>query len=102
MTGTFILSKQRSVDVRTVDFLRIAGAIRTRGLRPSLARKVLESIDDFGMNMIRADELSVSEFVDFHMLMKELQEEFDDLPGFDRLLSELLRLIEADERLGAK
>lgn len=102
MSGTIILSRQKSLDVRTVDFARIASAIRARVSTSPVARQLLESIDDFGMNMISADELSASEFADFYGLMKDVQADLKADHGLTAFFDELLRFIEVDERLGVK
>jgi hypothetical protein len=102
MSGTIILRKQKSLDVRTVDFACIANAIRARASTSPVAKKLLESIDDFGMNMISADELSSSEFSVFRDLMKDVQDGLKDDHGLTDFFDELFRLVAVDERLGAK
>jgi len=102
MSGTIILSKQESLEVRTVDFARIASAIRARVAMSLVAGQLLESIDDFGMNMISADELSASDFADFHRLMKDVGADFESDHGLTIFFNNLLRIIEADERLGVE
>lgn len=102
MSGTIILSKQKSLDVRTVDFARITSAIRARVSTSPVARGLLESIDDFGMNMISADELSAGEFAEFYGLMKDVRDDFKADHGLTAFFDELLRFIEVDERLGVK
>lgn len=86
--------------MRTIDFVRIAEILRSYAGTSSVAAKLIETVDEFGMNMICADELSSTEFREFFELMRKvafsLGNEENGLGGFIRAL---LSSMQADERL---
>lgn len=99
MSGTFIISQDNSFDLRTIDFVRIVNALRSKMPQSATAAKLLETVDDFGMNMICADDLNSRDFADFGYLMGEvaadLGEKDKDLRAFLQTIS---NCIEQDER----
>jgi hypothetical protein len=100
MSGTIVIDPQTSVDVRTVDFLRIVEALRAEKNRSPAANRLLETVDEFGMNMICADELTAAEFADFASVLKKLQSDSQpDESGFKRFLTDLCNLIAQDKRM---
>lgn len=100
MSGTIVIDPQTSVDVRTVDFLRIVDALRIEKHNSSAASRLLETVDDFGMNMLCADELNATDLADFAGILQKLQENSQsDETGFYRFLADLRSLIAQDERL---
>jgi hypothetical protein len=100
MSGTIVIDPQTSVDVRTVDFLRIVEAVRAEKNTSHAAIRLLESVDDFGMNMICADELDAADLADFVEILRKLQANTrSDESGFHRFVADLSNLIAQDERL---
>ena len=100
MSGTIVIDPQISVDVRTVDFLRIVEALRAEGKSSQAAAHLLETVDDFGMNMICADELDPADLADFLGVMRRLQDNTKaDESGFNRFVADLCMLIAQDKRL---
>jgi len=100
MSGTIVISKSKSFDVRTIDFVRIVDILRSFKARSETAAELLETVDEFGMNMICADELDAAEFANFAHLMREVS---DSLSVEDTGVADFLELvctsINADERL---
>lgn len=100
MSGTIIISKSKSFDVRTIDFVRIVDILRSLMSRSETATKLLETVDEFGMNMICADELDAAEFTDFAHLMREVCAVLrDEDKGVVDFLELVCASINADSRL---
>jgi hypothetical protein len=100
MSGTIVIDPQTSVDVRTVDFLRIVEALRAEGKSSPAAARLLETVDDFGMNMICADELNAADLADFLKVLMRLQDNTRlDESGFNRFVTDLCILVAQDVRL---
>ncbi|HEX8615132.1 MAG TPA: hypothetical protein VF800_27945 [Telluria sp.] len=99
MSGTIVISKKNSFDVRNVDFVLIVNALRSKIAHSAIAEKLLETVDDFGMNMICADDLNSIEFQNFACLIREVCSTFN---GEDKELHTFLEAvytcIEQDER----
>lgn len=72
MSGTIVIGPTKSMDIRTVDFLRLVEALRAMKGRSRTATKSLESVDEYGMNMICADELAPTELREFGQLVEEI------------------------------
>lgn len=100
MSGTIIISKSKSFDVRTIDFVRIVDILRSFMTRSETATKLLETVDEFGMNMICADELDATEFTNFAHLMREVRAAVgDEDKGLADFLEFVCASINADARL---
>lgn len=99
MTGTVIVAEHKSFDVRTVDFERIVDALRSRVSYSGVAKKLLQSVDEFGMDMICADELNSIEFKTFYGLLGEIRTEFSNEPGLICFIDQVRQTAEVDERL---
>jgi hypothetical protein len=100
MSGTIVIDPHTSVDVRTVDFLRIVEALRAERKTSPAADRLLETVDDFGMNMICADELDPAAFAEFATVLRKLQRQSNsDESGFNDFLESLCNRIAQDERL---
>lgn len=100
MSGTIVIDPHTSVDVRTVDFLRIVEALRTERKTSPAANRLLETVEDFGMNMICADELDAADLSNFAAILRKLQHEsISDESGFNAFLEDLCNRIAKDERL---
>jgi hypothetical protein len=87
MSGTIVISPSKSIDVRTVDFLRLIEVLRSMKGRSPIVPKLLESVDELGMNMICVDELDSAELGEFDRLVKEIGY---SLPGDGAGLAEYL------------
>lgn len=98
MTGTVIVAKGKSLDVRTIDFERIADALRHHARSSVIAAKLLQSIDEFGMDMICADELGPMEFMDFYSLLGAIRTEITNSPGLVNFIDQVRNLAQTDER----
>ena len=98
MAGTVIVAKGKSLDVRTIDFERIADALRHHAESSAVAVKLLQSKDEFGMDMICADELSSVEFGDFYALLGDIRAELSDSPGLIDFIDQVRELAQADKR----
>lgn len=72
MSGTIVIGPSKSIDVRTVDFLRLVEALRSMKGRSQTVMKLLQSVDEYGMNMICADELGPTELREFDQLIEEI------------------------------
>jgi hypothetical protein len=99
MTGIVVVAKGKSLDVRTVDFERIADALRSRAKNSEVAAKLLQSKDDFGMDMICADELSRTEFKAFLELLDDIRIELTEASGLVDFIDQVRLSVQADERL---
>lgn len=100
MSGTIMIGPETSIDVRTVDFFRIVEALRSESANWSTASRLLETIDNFGMNMICADELDAADFSQFAGVLEKLQDNNQsDESDFNRFLTDLRSLIARDKRL---
>lgn len=100
MSGTIVIDPHTSVDVRTVDFLRIVEALRAERKTSPTADRLLETVDDFGMNMICADELDPAGFAEFATVLSKLQRDIHaEESGFKDFLENLCSRIAQDERL---
>ena len=98
MAGTIIIAKGKSLDVRTVDFERIADALRRRAESSPVSVKLLQSKDEFGMDMICADELNHADFMGFCRLLDDIRAELSDSPGLINFIDQVRELAQADER----
>lgn len=98
MTGTIIVAEGRSFDVRTIDFMRIVKALQTRKESTDIAEKLLQSVDEFGINMICAGELNRKEFLDFHCIFTAIRDELLREEGMAQFLERVCHAAEADER----
>jgi len=87
------------MDVRTVDFLRLVEALRSMKGRSRTIAKLLESVDEYGMNIICADELDPTELREFAQLVEEIgsMASADDT-GLVQYLSSVHSLIISDGR----
>ncbi|MBI5335347.1 MAG: hypothetical protein HZB72_12300 [Burkholderiales bacterium] len=98
MTGTVIVAKGKSLDVRTVDFELIANLLRQRAKKSAVAAKLLQSTDEFGMDMICADELNAMEFMDFYQLFGEIRDDLSNSPGLVGFIDQVREIALTDER----
>lgn len=102
MTGSFILSEDESLDVRTVDFERIADVFRHAAATSAAAKKLLVARDDHGMDMLCADELNSEEFFEFYVLLDDVRMKVSDTPGLVRFVDQVKVVAKADKRLAGK
>lgn len=98
MTGTVILAKGKNFDVRTIDFEWIAESLRWRAKNSEVAKKVLQSMDEFGMDMICADELGAEELIEFHRLLADVRSDLVGENGLVDFLEKICEAIQEDER----
>jgi hypothetical protein len=98
MAGTMIVAKGKSLDVRAVDFELIADALRSRVGRSDVAMKLLQSVDEFGMDMICADELNSIEFKEFYDFLDDIREELADSPGVVDFINQVRLAVQSDIR----
>lgn len=98
MTGTVIIAKGKSLDVRTIDFERIADSLRRRAKESAIATKLLQSTDEFGMDMLCADELSAMEFKEFYDLFGDIRDELSNSPGLIDFINQVRELALKDKR----
>jgi len=99
MTGTVLVAKGKSFDVRTVDFERVAQALRIRAESSEVVKKLLRMTDQFGVDMICADELNSAEFRDFYRLLGEIRAELSDTPGLVAFIDQIFQWAQSDARL---
>ncbi|AVR97158.1 hypothetical protein C9I28_17055 [Pseudoduganella armeniaca] len=100
MSGTILLSSSESLDVRTVDFLRLADALRKHKDASPLVGRLLEHVDVFGINMVCTDELSTGEFAEFaELLRRACPDGAVNCGTFDHFLQQLCDMVRADERM---
>jgi hypothetical protein len=99
MSGTIFVGKQKSLDIKTVDFIRIVGAIRAHATASPVAKRIVDTVDNFGMNMIFPDELDTADFASFYELMKRVRSDLGADPSLAAFLDQVCRLIESDNRL---
>jgi len=99
MSGTIVIGPTKSMDVRTVGFLRLVEALRSMRGRSQTATKLLESVDEYGMNMICADGLDPAELRKFDLLVEEIgsMAPVDDT-GLVQYLNNVRSLIISDGR----
>lgn len=98
MTGTVIVAKGKSLDVRTIDFEHIVDRLRARAHNSEVARKLIQSVDEFGMDMICADELNAMEFLIFYRLFREIRDELGSGHGLAEFLNRVCQIAQTDER----
>lgn len=98
MTGTVILAKGKHFDVRTIDFEWIAESLRWCAKNSEVAKKVLQSMDEFGMDMICADELGSEELIEFHRLLADVRSDLVGENGLVDFLEKICEAIQEDER----
>lgn len=102
MSGTIVVNENNSFDVRTIDFVRIVDLLRTHAGTSSIEAKLLEAVDEFGMNVICADALSPMELSGFlHLLMKVGDSIGTDEKGLADFLNSVCLSIQEDHRLSA-
>lgn len=99
MAGTLLIAKGKSLDVRTIDFEWIADALRRRAPSSEVARKLLQSTDEFGMDMICADELGSAEFKEFYGLLVDIRAELPNEQGLAGFIDKVCLMAQEDERL---
>ena len=99
MAGTLIIAKGKSLDVRTIDFEWIADALRRRASGSEVVRKLLQSTDEFGMDMICADELGPAEFHEFLGLLVDIRAELPDEQGLAGFIDKVCQMAREDTRL---
>jgi hypothetical protein len=94
MSGTIVISKKKSFELRTIDFNRITDFLRSFSSQSETAKKVLSTVDEYGMNMLRADELSAQELLEFATLMKQIGAVLEEQEvGLKAFLDELCKQI---------
>jgi hypothetical protein len=98
VTGTIIVAKGKSLDVRNIDFERIADALRRRAKDSPVSLKLLQSVDEFGMDMICADELNSADFMKFFGLLDDFRAELSDSPGLIEFIDQVRAVAQEDER----
>ena len=101
MAGTLIIAVGKSLDVRTIDFEWIADALRKQASNSDVVRKLLQSTDEFGMDMICAGELNRAEFKEFYRLLSEIQTEISADNGLAEFIDKVCQAAEEDDRLRA-
>lgn len=80
--------------------MRIVEALRAEQKTLARAGRLLETVDDFGMHMICADELDAVDLANFAAILRKLQlNKNSDEVGFNNLLEDLCNRIAQDERL---
>lgn len=100
MTGTIMISAHDSVDVRTVDFMRIVKALRSRIQSRDLAAKLLSFLDNGGINMILADDLDAVELSAFEGTLEQIElNDFAKETEFASFIRAIRERIKADPRL---
>lgn len=99
MAGTLIIAKGKSLDVRTVDFEWIADALRRRASGSEVVRKLLQSTDEFGMDMICADELGPADFQEFFRLLTDIRAELPSNQGLAGFIDKVCVMAQEDARL---
>lgn len=102
MSGSILVGKETSLDVRTVDFLRILNAIRAHTSTSYAAKEIVESVDNLGINMICIDELGSTDFASLYELMKTVRADLEADQGLATFLDEVCQLIGSDERFNRK
>jgi hypothetical protein len=98
MAGTILIHKDKSMDVRTIDFEKILESLRQHAKTSAVAASLLQTKDDFGMDMICADELSALDFTDFYHLLGEIRKDFQNSPGLMAFIDQVRELAQTDER----
>lgn len=100
MSGTIIINKDKSFDVRTTDFSRIVAVLRYLSSHSETATKLLKTVDQFGMNMICADDLDSAEFTNFAQSMREVCAVLgEEDAGLSDFLASVNASIRVDDRL---
>jgi hypothetical protein len=99
MAGTILVAEGKSLDVRTIDFERIADALRHRAASSAVIGKLLQSIDEFGMDMICADELNSEELMEFLGLLKDIRMDLLDSTGLVDFVDRVREVVQVDDRL---
>ncbi|AJQ92699.1 hypothetical Protein YC6258_00649 [Gynuella sunshinyii YC6258] len=95
-----MLSKQKTFDVRTVDFNFIVNILRNKVGDTEFGKGLLETIDVFGMNMICVDELDANGLNKFDGFLKELAASLEkENKGLSKFLAAVCAEIELDERV---
>lgn len=98
MSGTIVIDAATFVDVRTIDFLRIVEALRAEHARSAAIDRLLVTVDEYGLNMICADQLDAAGLASFAAVLETLRHNVDD-DGIKGFLADLTTLIGRDERL---
>lgn len=99
MTGTIIVSKEESLDVRTVDFAWIVESLREQKQDFPVVERLLRTVDEFCMDMICADELTPSELIDFQILLERILTKIGTGTGIGEFLKKVLLQVDLDIRL---
>ena len=99
MSGTILVSRGNLVDIRTVGFEWLAEEIRSRSSTFKIAKELLQSVDEFGMDMICADELDSSGFKNFNLLMEEIFSHAPENKSFVKFIEEARKIMNNDARM---
>lgn len=99
MSGTIVIDAATFVDVRTVDFLRIVEALRAERGGAAAIDRLLDSVDECGLNMICADELDAAGLAAFGAILERLRRTVREDDPFGAFLADLASTIRADARL---
>ena len=99
MTGTIIVSKEESLDVRTVDFAWIVESLREQKQDFPVVERLLRTVDEFSMDMICAEELTPSELIDFQILLERILTKIGTGTGIGEFLKKVLLQVDLDIRL---
>lgn len=99
MTGTVIISKNKSFDVRNIDFEFITDVLRSIANNSDLSKKLLQSKDEFGMDMLCADDLDAKEFFEFYGLLLEIRKKIRNDSGLAFFVDKICEAAQEDERL---
>jgi hypothetical protein len=98
MTGIIIVSKGKSLDVRTIDFDWIVESLREQKQDFPILERLLRTVDEFGMDMICADELTPSEFSDFQVALERILTPIGTKSGIGEFLKKVLHQVDLDTR----
>lgn len=99
MSGIIMIDATTFIDVRTIDFLRIVDALRAGRHGARAVGRLLETVDDCGVNMICADELDATDFASFAAILEKLRRTLEGDDGLSRFLADLAATMAKDERL---
>lgn len=95
-----MLSKNKSFDVRTIDFKLIVSALRSKFGGSELGEKLLENVDVFGMNMICVDELNSDELKLFGSFLREFgKKQISENIGLYEFVEDVCSQLYDDERI---
>lgn len=98
MTGTIIFSKGKSLDVRTVDFAWIVESLREQEQDFPVLERLLRTVDEFGMDMVCADELTQSELGDFQVALDRILTKIGTGNGIGEFLKKVVQQVDLDIR----